>query len=107
MPSACSRLNEDGDNQMDGFSAPQPLAHKLGLQPAISPWVKAMGVADELAVTGLTTRHLVTLAEHSIKTLDALADLASDELLEIVGEQSITAKQADAVIMAARAHWFE
>jgi transcription termination/antitermination protein NusA len=38
--------------------------------------------------------------------LDVLADLASDELLEILGEQSITSKQADAIILAARAHWW-
>ncbi len=67
-----------------------------------------MGVAYDLAaVSGLTSLHLETLAAHNIRLLDDLADLASDELLEIVGSPAMTPKQADAVIMAARAHWFQ
>lgn len=38
--------------------------------------------------------------------LDDLAGLASDELLEILGEQAMTAKQAAAVILAAWEYWF-
>jgi N utilization substance protein A len=83
---------------------------KPGHQPAgaANLWAKGMGLADDLAsIPGLTSSHLEALAAHDIRTLDGLADLASDELLEIVGSQAMTQRQADNVIMAARAHWFE
>jgi N utilization substance protein A len=64
-------------------------------------------VSDDLAQLALMTPTvLVALGEHSVKTLDNLADLASDELLEIVPENALTVEDADAIIMAARAHWF-
>ena len=50
---------------------------------------------------------LLKLGEIGIKTLDDLADLAGDELIEVVGEKVLTEDQANAIIMAARAHWFE
>jgi N utilization substance protein A len=50
---------------------------------------------------------LVKLGHRGIKTLDDLGDLASDELLDIVGKDEMSEDQANAVIMAARAHWFE
>ena len=49
---------------------------------------------------------LVKLGEAEVKTLDDLADLASDELIDIVGADEMTEDEANAVIMAARAHWF-
>ena len=42
-----------------------------------------------------------------MKTLDDLADLAGDELIEIVGEDAMDAETANAIIMSARAHWFD
>jgi N utilization substance protein A len=50
---------------------------------------------------------LVALGEKGVKTLDDLADLASDELIEIVGSDNLDEETANQVIMAARAHWFE
>jgi transcription termination/antitermination protein NusA len=41
-----------------------------------------------------------------VKTLDDLADLASDELIEILGNDVMDEATANEVIMAARAHWF-
>ncbi|MBI4185172.1 MAG: transcription termination/antitermination protein NusA [Proteobacteria bacterium] len=68
---------------------------------------KELGVADEVAaVEGLTRGMLVALGEKGVKTRDDLADLASDELLEIVADQGLTEEAANAIIMAARAHWF-
>jgi N utilization substance protein A len=49
----------------------------------------------------------VALGEKGVKTLDDLADLASDELIDIVGAEQMDEDTANAVIMAARAHWFE
>ena len=67
-----------------------------------------MGVADDLAaLEGLNSTMLVTLGEKGVKTLDDLADLAGDELIEIIGKDALTLDQANDVIMAARAHWFE
>jgi N utilization substance protein A len=67
-----------------------------------------MGVADEVAeIEELTPAMLVALGEKGVKTLDDLADLASDELIEIVGADNMNEETANQVIMAARAHWFE
>jgi transcription termination/antitermination protein NusA len=68
----------------------------------------ALGVTDEVAAQEvLTPAMLVLLGEKGVKTLDDLADLASDELVEIVGEASMDEATANEVIMAARAHWFD
>ena len=74
---------------------------------------RALGVTDELAaVEGLTPGMLVTLGENGIKTLDDFADLAGDELVEMLagsdkGGARLELDDANAMIMAARAHWFE
>ena len=68
----------------------------------------ALGVTDEVAsIEVLTPSMLVALGEKGVKTLDDLADLASDELLEIVGAKAFDEATANEIIMAARAHWFE
>jgi N utilization substance protein A len=67
-----------------------------------------IGVADDLAaVPGLTPTMLVAIGEQDIKTLDDLADLASDELIEMLPENMLNEDEANAIIMAARAHWFD
>ena len=67
-----------------------------------------LGVSDEVAaIEGLTPAMLVALGEKGVKTLDDLADLASDELIEIVGADDMDEAAANDVIMAARAHWFD
>ncbi len=69
---------------------------------------RELGVSDEIAaIEQLTPAMLVQLGEKGVKTLDDLADLAGDELVEIVGEDAMDAESANAIIMAARAHWFE
>jgi N utilization substance protein A len=69
---------------------------------------RELGVTDELAaIDGLTPAMMVKLGEKAVKSLDDLGDLASDELIEIVGKDQMSADEANAVIMAARAHWFE
>ena len=66
-----------------------------------------LGVSDEVAaVPGMTPALLVALGEKSVKTLDDLGDLAADELMEIAGSGKLEEKDANAIIMAARAHWF-
>ena len=50
----------------------------------------------------------MALGEKGVKTLDDLADLAGDELIEIAQGAGVKleAEEANAIIMAARAHWF-
>jgi N utilization substance protein A len=54
-----------------------------------------------------TPQMLVTLGDKGIKSLDDLADLAGDELVEILGADALDEASANEIIMAARAHWFE
>ena len=66
-----------------------------------------LGVSDDIAgIEVMTPQMLVQLGEKGVKTLDDLADLASDELVEIVGADVMDEDTANQVIMAARAHWF-
>ena len=68
----------------------------------------ALGVSDEIAaIEGLNAKALIALGEKGVKSLDDLADLAGDELVEIVGADTLGEEAANEVIMAARAHWFE
>jgi transcription termination/antitermination protein NusA len=67
-----------------------------------------LGVSDEVAnIEPLTPAMLVALGDKGVKTLDDLGDLASDELIEIVGAENLDEETANTVIMAARAHWFD
>ena len=50
---------------------------------------------------------IIKLGENEVKTLDQLADLSSDELLEILDSDKISVDQANKIIMKAREHWFE
>jgi len=89
----------------------------------------ALGVEDDLSTMPyLTEAMLVTLGKAGIKTLDDLADLATDELVEkkraeprrrnedapkretpkggILAEYGLSDEQGNEIIMAARQHWF-
>lgn len=71
-----------------------------------------LGVTEELAVLeGLTPGMLVVLGQQDIKELDDFAELATDELTDpeegILREFELDEETAAAMIMAARAHWFE
>lgn len=68
---------------------------------------KSLGIDEKLkAVSGLDQDMILTLAEKGAKTIDDLADLAADELIEILGENAISEVEANRIIMAAREHWF-
>ncbi|HEV2596683.1 MAG TPA: transcription termination factor NusA [Sphingomicrobium sp.] len=89
---------------------------------------RSLGVADDLAgIPHLSEQMLVTLGKAGIKTLDDLADLATDELVQkkrveqrrrepsnrpedkggLLAEYGLSEEQGNEIIMAARAHWFE
>jgi N utilization substance protein A len=69
---------------------------------------RGLGVTEEvIALDGLTPGSVLKLAEGGVKTLDDLGDLAGDELVEMLGEGALDLEKANALIMAARAHWFD
>jgi N utilization substance protein A len=89
---------------------------------------RGLGVEDALAeMPYLTEAMLVTLGKAGIKTLDDLADLATDELVQkkrpeqrrqreshrqedkggVLADYGLSDEQGNEIIMAARAHWFE
>jgi len=59
---------------------------------------------DLLELEGMDRDLAVLLANAGVKTREELAECAVDELLEV---QDIGEERAAALIMAARAHWFE
>jgi transcription termination/antitermination protein NusA len=70
---------------------------------------REMGVEDAVAeVGGFSPAMLVALGDKGVKSLDDLADLAGDELIEILGTDAVDEDTANAVILAARqsAGWF-
>lgn len=72
---------------------------------AIASEEKLDQVSDDLkALEGIDQDMLRDLAEAGIIDRDGLAELAIDELIEITG---VNTEEAEKVIMAARAHWFE
>ncbi len=69
---------------------------------------KELGVSDEvMGLPSIDAAYAVKLGEKGIKSLDDVADLASDELRDIIGHDHLTEARANEVIMAARAHWFD
>ena len=56
-----------------------------------------------LALEGMDSQIAAKLAESGVKTRDDLADLATDDLIEIC---AMDAELAKALIMKAREHWF-
>jgi len=73
---------------------------------------KALGVEDAVAeIDLLTPQMLVVLGENKVLTLDDLGDLATDELVDkrdgVLGKFELSEEEGNAIIMAARAHWFD
>ncbi len=69
---------------------------------------KKSGVSEELAnLEALTPAMLVTLGEKGIKTLDDFADLANDEVVELLTEFRVSEEEASDMVLRARAHWYE
>ncbi|CAB1368686.1 transcription termination factor NusA [Denitratisoma oestradiolicum] len=79
-------------------------ARNVLLTEAIVDEEQLENVEDALInLDGMDKALAAKLARHDIKTLDDLADLAVDELVEITGIDDARAK---ALITNARAHWF-
>ncbi len=68
---------------------------------------KELGIQEDLIATeGLTPDMIIRLGEGGVKSRDDLADLAADELRDLVGADTMSMEQANDMIMKARAHWF-
>ena len=68
---------------------------------------KSLGIDAKLSeINGLDQDMIITLAEKGVKTVDDLGDLASDELMEMLGENVLSEVEANKIIMQAREHWF-
>lgn len=69
---------------------------------------ETLGIDEKLkGIEGLDQDMILTLADKGVKTIDDLGDLAADELMEMLGENVLSEVEANRIIMAARAHWFE
>ena len=69
--------------------------------------IKQLGVEDSIkSLEILDLETLVILGKNNIKTKDDLADLSSDELLEIAGDKILDLEEANKIIMKAREDWF-
>ena len=70
--------------------------------------MKELGVQQDLLdLEGLNDTILVQLAENGVKTLDDFAELSRDEFTDFVPKSGMDNATIDALIMKARAHWFE
>ena len=68
--------------------------------------LKSAGVEEYLLNHAvLTTVQLLKLKENAIITRDQLADLSSDELIDILTD--LERNKADQIILESREHWFK
>jgi len=66
-----------------------------------------LGIQEDLLGFGeLTLPTIVALGRKGVKSLDEFADLAADELVELLPDAGLSEDEAGRLIMAARAHWF-
>jgi N utilization substance protein A len=91
----------------EGFTSVEEVAY-VPLQEQEARRIE-LGVEDAvMELPGMTLPLAVALGEKGLKTLDDVGDLAGDELIELApASAKPTQEEADAIIMAARAHWFE
>ena len=70
--------------------------------------IAELGMADDInEIADFSLAMLVKLGDAGVKTADDLGDLAGDELLEILADEGLVEEDANAIIMAARASWFD
>ena len=67
-----------------------------------------LGVSDDIKeIEGLDQEMIILLGKNNIKTKNDLADLSSDELLEILEGKFDNKEDVDKIIMKAREDWFK
>lgn len=97
--------------EIEGFDADIAAEIQRRAQDAVNAQqeeLASLGIQEDLRnLAGLSQSVLILIARQGVKTLDDLADMATDELLEILPEGQLKEAQAEALIMEARKHWFE
>ncbi len=82
-----------------------------GQDKAFREKVKELGIQDDLiTLEGLDGQKdlVIALAEQGVKSRDDLADLATDEFVEMIPQDvsGMKPREVEALIMKAREHWF-
>jgi N utilization substance protein A len=91
-------FDEDTVNELRSRAKDALLTQELAREESVEEVTQ-----DLRSLEGLTPELITKLADAGVHTRDELADLATDELSDITGQ---TAEEATALIMQARAHWF-
>ncbi len=104
-------------NQIEGFedAISQELLSRANvwldaLDAKLKEKQKELKIKDDLvAFEGLSSEIIIKLGENDVKSLDDFADLATDELVELLGDISPKSKAAEELIMKAREAlgWFK
>jgi len=82
-------------------------AHVAEQERQFAEQCRELGVSDDLAsLDDLTQEMVLKLGRGGVRTRDDLADLASDELADLLGDDAPKQDELDHIIMNARAHWF-
>ncbi|MCT4574751.1 MAG: transcription termination factor NusA [Alphaproteobacteria bacterium] len=98
----------DGDETLANELQSRAKAYLEAKEEKLNTEINNLNVADSLReVEELDLEDLVALGTAGVKTLDDLADLAGDELIEIIGEDKLSLSDANEIIMEARKSWFE
>ncbi len=85
--------------------AKQTLVKELG---ELEKKKKELNISDDIQkIKKFTIYDLIKLGENNIKTLNDLADLSSDELLDLLDAKNIKKVDADEIIMKSREGWFK
>jgi len=92
-------FDEDTVNELRSRARNALLTEELVREESVENVEEAL-----LSLEGMDTPVASALAAQGITTRDALADLATDELVEMTG---MPEERATDLIMKARAHWFE
>ena len=115
-----TRVEELVDTPLEELGSIEGFSEEIAaeLQNRANTWLSAkaeelktrqveLGLKEDLvSFQGLSIDQILKLGENGVKSLDDLADLAGDELVEILGTENISEGDANALILKAREHWF-
>ncbi len=106
-------VSEDELLDIDGFDKELVEALQSRAKEVLRTRVSALEPAEKkplevsqdlLEIEGMTSEMAATLAKHGVSSREALAELAIDDLLDII---DLEREKAGELIMKAREHWFE
>lgn len=115
-----TKVEELADAQLNELNAIEGFTEDVSIeiQSRAQNWIEAkkkelsdrqseLGLQNDLIeLDGISTDMALKLGEHGVKSREDLADLAGDELVEMLGADVINMNDANALIMKAREIWF-